>query len=75
MSIFRNEIIERFKGKFEQNLVDIGLMDIQMPNMDGWEATEILVKKYDNLKIIGLSSYDNEAFIDRFIHYSGRGTC
>jgi DNA-binding NarL/FixJ family response regulator len=48
-------------------------MDIQMPNMDGWEATEILVKKYDNLKIIGLSSYDNEAFIDRFIRCGGRG--
>ena len=41
--------------------------------MDGWEATEILVKKYDNLKIIGLSSYDNEAFIDRFIRCGGRG--
>jgi DNA-binding NarL/FixJ family response regulator len=48
-------------------------MDIQMPTMDGWEATEILVKKYDNLKIIGLSSYDNEAFIDRFIRCGGRG--
>jgi DNA-binding NarL/FixJ family response regulator len=48
-------------------------MDIQMPIMDGWEATEILVKKYDNLKIIGLSSYDNEAFIDRFIRCGGRG--
>jgi DNA-binding NarL/FixJ family response regulator len=48
-------------------------MDIQMPNMDGWEATEILVRKYKNLKIIGLSSYDNEAFIDRFIKSGGRG--
>jgi DNA-binding NarL/FixJ family response regulator len=41
--------------------------------MDGWEATEILVRKYKNLKIIGLSSYDNEAFIDRFIKSGGRG--
>jgi DNA-binding NarL/FixJ family response regulator len=67
------EIIEWFEQNFENNLVDIVLMDIQMPNMDGWEATEILVKKYDNLKIIGLSSYDNEAFIDRFIRCGGRG--
>jgi DNA-binding NarL/FixJ family response regulator len=48
-------------------------MDIQMPTMDGCEATEILVKKYDSIKIIGLSSDDNEAFIERFIHCGGRG--
>ena len=67
------EIIEWFVQNYETSPVDIVLMDIQMPIMDGWEATEILVDKYDNLKIIGLSSYDNEAFIDRFIHCGGRG--
>ena len=48
-------------------------MDMQMPNMDGWETTEILVRKYKNIKIIGLSSYDNEAFVDRLMKNGGRG--
>jgi len=53
--------------------VDVLLMDIQMPGMDGWETTELLMRKFPNLKIIGLSSYDNEAFIDRFLKCGGRG--
>lgn len=53
--------------------VDVVLMDIQMPGMDGWETTELLTRKLPNLKIIGLSSYDNEAFIDRFLKCGGRG--
>lgn len=66
------EIIDWFSQKDKNIKVDVVLMDIQMPKMDGCEATEILVRKYNDLKIIGLSSYDNEAFIDRFIKNGGR---
>lgn len=41
----------------KQQLPDIILMDISMPEMDGIEATEKALKKYPDLKIITLSSY------------------
>lgn len=67
------EIVSWFKTKPAELVVDVVLMDMQMPEMDGWDATELLVKRYKDLKIIGLSSYDNEVFIDRLVSKGGRG--
>ena len=35
-------------------------MDIQMPNMDGIEATKIVNKNYPHIKVIMLTIYDSE---------------
>jgi DNA-binding NarL/FixJ family response regulator len=67
------EIIEWFEQNYETSWVDIVLIDLETPNLNVWEATEILFKKYDRIKIIGLSSYYNQDFIARFTHYGGRG--
>lgn len=67
------EIINWLKENNNQIQVDVILMDMQMPNMDGWEATELVTRSYKDIKVIGLSSYDNEAFVDRLMKNGGRG--
>jgi signal transduction histidine kinase/CheY-like chemotaxis protein len=40
----------------ENNEFDIVLMDVQMPKIDGLNATRVIKEKYPNLKIVGLSA-------------------
>ncbi len=47
--------------KLEQNKnVDLILMDIEMPNCNGIEATQIIKTRYPQIKIIMLTVFDND---------------
>ncbi len=60
--------------KFLKNKsVDIVLMDIQMPEMNGIETTEKLLKKSPNLKVIALSMHNEEAYILRMLKIGAMG--
>lgn len=47
----------------QKNPVDIVIMDVNMPEMDGVEATKALFKKNKGLKVLGLSMHRDRHFI------------
>lgn len=48
---------------------DIVLSDIRMPKMDGLELSEVLNKKYINIKIVLLSNYDDFDYVRSALKY------
>lgn len=47
--------------------VDIILMDIKMPLMDGLEATEKISKKYPDIKVIALTMHEEIGYFNQMI--------
>ena len=60
--------------KLEKNHnLDVILMDIEMPKMNGIEATEIIKSKYPQIKIIMLTVFDNDENIFKSIKAGADG--
>lgn len=47
----------------EREEVDVILMDIRMPVMDGVEATKVIKEKHPNIKIIILTTFNEDEYI------------
>lgn len=52
---------------------DIFLMDIKMPKMNGVEATKQLLKLYSDLKIIILTTFNDDEYISKALKYGAKG--
>lgn len=50
-----------------QDLPEIILMDLKMPNLNGVETTKIIKKEYPDIKIIAITSYYSKPFISNMI--------
>lgn len=44
----------------KNHVIDLILMDIEMPKMNGIKATEIIKSKYPQIKIVMITVYDND---------------
>jgi len=64
------EFLEKLDKK---SLPDIVLMDINMPEMDGFQTTQWLKNNHPSIKVLALSMYDNETSIIRMLKCGARG--
>ena len=72
-------VIEADNGKdlrtkiMQQGIPDIVMLDINMPEMDGFEATQWLHKNYPQVKILGLSMLSDEKSIIKMFRLGAKG--
>lgn len=56
-----------------ESLPDLVLMDINMPEMDGYQASNWLKENHPDIKVLALSMYDNESAIIRMFRAGAKG--
>lgn len=69
-AIHGQDIIEKLENNHH---IDLILMDIEMPKMNGIEATEIIKNKFPQIKIIMLTVFDNDENIFKAIKAGADG--
>jgi DNA-binding NarL/FixJ family response regulator len=71
--IFQAENGRQYLEMIKETLPDVVLMDIDMPVMDGVEATRRSIELYPGLKIIALSMYGDEEYYLKMIESGAMG--
>ena len=59
--------------KVKENQPDLVITDINMPEISGVELTSKLKKEFPNLKIIGMSTFNERSYIAQMIHNGADG--
>ncbi len=57
----------------ETTETDVILMDINMPGMNGIEATKLVKKKYPGIKVLSFSQYDEKRFVKQLLKNGASG--
>ncbi|MBP6872060.1 MAG: response regulator transcription factor [Bacteroidales bacterium] len=70
---------EAYNGQEVMNQLDAGLsvdvllLDINMPEMDGLQCTKLVSKLYPNIKILILTQYDEKRLVKQMVKHGASG--
>jgi DNA-binding NarL/FixJ family response regulator len=72
--LFEGDSGREIKTKIGQHIVpDIILLDVNMPDMDGYETVRWLHKNYPQVKVLALSMFSDENTIIRMLRLGAKG--
>nr|MBP6687599.1 response regulator transcription factor [Lacibacter sp.] len=60
-------------GFLQQQLPDIILMDISLPDMSGIDLCKQVKEKYPSVFVIGLSTFNQQSFIQKMMDHGASG--
>lgn len=59
--------------KLDKESFDLVIMDIKMPEMNGIEATEEIIKRHPNTKVLAISMFDEQRYIVKMLQAGALG--
>lgn len=65
------EAIDFLKENYKN--IDVVIMDITMPELNGIDTTEIIMKLHPNLKVLALTMHSEETYILKMLKVGARG--
>jgi DNA-binding NarL/FixJ family response regulator len=72
--IFEASSGQEVKDKLSKHVIpDIMLLDVNMPDVDGYETAKWIYKNYPQVKVLALSMFSDEATIIRMLRLGAKG--
>ncbi|GAA4430228.1 hypothetical protein GCM10023188_16630 [Pontibacter saemangeumensis] len=59
--------------KIEEDLPDVIMLDLEMPEMDGVQTSRYLLSKYPDINILIMSTYGDEALVENLMEEGVKG--